>query len=1280
MKINLRKMLCSSLSLAMIAGSVVLPTAVSAEITPLVDGDTVLQEWKFDFGSSDKVMDGYTAVTPDKNVILSKGTEEPWGFIGNDGNGSKVTHKYDSFVYKEGQTMNLVTGGSGDNDGIGIKPNENDSYPQYTTGEYYPVSFGMYVDNGSYYRVKATLTTLDPDKDAEASLYYERRHPAVHKQIIKAGQTLTVDFSVDVEKVNFKNDGGNFDDDMLNISLLGENSALSSMIVQKIDETKENKPTTLWVLGDSTVTDGSADIPYFDLQNYTGVGAYLSKYVPSTVAVSNQGEGGLNATDNNHFAIARDNIKAGDFMYVEYGHNHKNGKDQSFTGEYWLHNYLSALPKYYDACKKVGATLIIVGNIDRHNDTQFDAATNTWSTTLKQFSDIGKQYVDVLMYGGETAAASFIAKWKEISDYAEANKTGSSVTEPSAVAKVSEMRAAADKIVADAVAGGIVTVQKLAFVDLNKPTLDWLTTVTAVEGLEEGNHALSNYYFMTARGGKTDGTHPNDAGADALAHKFFSTADVTAYPALAPLMTAYEDKKPVPVSAEVIAAGPAGKDTNPFWPVYASPVSYDYATVIKKVAFNDDNSPQSVTIKIQDKSMMSTYSNAYFAVYNKETGIFEGMAVSADHVDNTNDGTVTLAFNTELKFDSETQTYKVFLWGYEDDPAHGNPWTMEPYAATYVPTDVEAYLITGEDGEETETFEYYGKTNLGGTNGYVFGGNNNAAGNLDLGKDDSGVTYATLAAGGNNSYYVMRPFDNEYSTGSSGKIMIDIDIQYSSGGGLNFGFAKATTPNKSPFVAEGDGFTAFSVGNDGEIKVAGTSVGNLVMGRWSNVNYVLDMDAGKAYVSVNGQPEVTVDISNYATFGTPSPDTFKHFIINGDSRTTFNAKIANMTVAKLAPNTEKTTLTVSSDNEEQGEAYINEAGTTKQTVQQGGTVKAVAKPKDGYVFVKWTDGDNKDFSTDSEVDVRLYKDLLLKAEFAKQGGTEDIASFKLSADKTRMSIGTEQKINVILSDVFDEAGNPVEYDADKDVTWSCDDSAITVEKGVVTVPAEYVPDEFKKTVTVTCTINEISKNVLLKIYSCEYYEDFSTVTNVNDWINDTSSSSLKAIVDTSTDKTSFKGMTAVGNGKVCVIGNNQNGAGKKLEYERSMGISEYSTLKFGFEIESFVIGSGNRGVTLQFVDTDGTKVFDVWLHCGGGKSKFNGEEIDGFVAGTVIAVDTELNFANNTMKYTLTNPDGTVLKAGTVDITAKNFDRMYFSGDWQHGKFAIDNVYASYPQ
>ncbi|MCI5605172.1 MAG: hypothetical protein MR413_05935, partial [Clostridia bacterium] len=67
MKKQIKKLLCAALSLAMVAGSVVLPTAASAEITPLVEGDTVLNEWKFSFGTAEK--DGYTAVSADRNVI-----------------------------------------------------------------------------------------------------------------------------------------------------------------------------------------------------------------------------------------------------------------------------------------------------------------------------------------------------------------------------------------------------------------------------------------------------------------------------------------------------------------------------------------------------------------------------------------------------------------------------------------------------------------------------------------------------------------------------------------------------------------------------------------------------------------------------------------------------------------------------------------------------------------------------------------------------------------------------------------------------------------------------------------------------------------------------------------------------------------------------------------------------------------------------------------------------------------------------------------------------------
>ena len=976
---HLKRFMSAALSAAVISAGAVFPVFAEG-YTPIIDGDEVINEWKFDFGAEGSTPEeGYTLVTPDKNVIV----DGDYGFIGNDGYGYRVTEKYDSFRYQEGQTMNLAAGG-GETDGIGIVPDDSATYPEYTTGDYYPVSFGLYVDNGSYYRVRATVTTLDPEQDATASLFYERRHPVYKEVTIPAGGTYTVDFSVDVEMINFKNDGGNFNDDMLNISLLGENSALASLDIQQIDEST-GTATTLWVLGDSTVTDGSASVPYFDLQNYTGVGAYLSKYLPSNIAVSNQGEGGLNATDNNHFAIAKDNIKPGDFMYVQYGHNHKNDKNQSFTDEYWNNNYVSSLTKYYKACKAVGATLIIVGPIDRHNEGQYDSSTNTWSSSLNRFSVLGEKYIECLKYGGEETADAFVAKWAEIAAEAESNKEGSTAV---ITPELTALKAEADEIWSSAVEGGEVQIENVAFVDLNQPTLDWLTEVTA-SGVVNGetvtnNRALTDFYFTTARGGKTDGTHPNDAGADAIAYRFFTTADAEKYPALSPLLTLFEDgaqhAEPTPIDPEIINAGwPA----NSYWPIYDSPVSYDYALKINSVNFNAETGAlESMDVTIQDNTMMSTYGQGYVAVYNAETGVLEGIAIASEHVDNTNIGNVTLTFDTDVTYDPETQTYKAFIWGYEDNPELGNPTTMVSYARPYVPTDIEAYLLPGEDSD-VENFVYYGMTTLDQAGNWFYGGSMGS--DLTLGTDESGVTYASLigsTGSGKNSYYVLRPFDNlDGGTGSSGKYMLSVDLQYISGQGVTFGFTDSIT-NSSPFI--GETLPLFEIGNDGAITANGESAGNLIIGegRWTNVTYILDMDLGTATITVGANSPVTIEIPNYTSTSAVKPSTLTGFYISGNRNYAFDMKMSNMTCAKLKSSTlADRTITVASSDETMGTVSISGADGTSYTAPMNTMVQISAAPEEGYEFVEWQNADGTNFSYELEPTVRLHTDLDLTAVF-----------------------------------------------------------------------------------------------------------------------------------------------------------------------------------------------------------------------------------------------------------------------------------------------------------
>lgn len=875
-------------------------TAVTETEQPTAEPDddvTVIKSWKFDMGTAEDTAEGWTAVTNDINYTLNTSGEDQYGFIGTNAKDYTLAGgRIDGFIQQEGQIIELTAGGgTGLNDGIGstgedISGNAGDKY--------YPVRFALKVPDDTYYRVKATVTTLDSAKDATASLYTERKHPLYTNKTIKAGETVTTEFTIRPTAIYYQKSDptGAIADGMVNVAVLGENTALAALEIDQI----ETAPV-LWVLGDSTVTDGGAALPFSPYPNYTGVGTGLTKYLPHNIAMVNEGEGGLAANDSYHFNMVKNRIKKGDFMYVEYGHNHKTDG---------VEGYKSHLDKYYNACTAVGATLILVGPIDRHNESQYNAETNTWSSTLKGFSDAAKEYVDTKIAAGAT---------------------------------------------------------DIAFVDLNQPSLDWYTTLTAgatVGGSEVTNDIrLADYYFQLPQGGShknVDGTHPNDAGAENLAYFFFSTADTEAYPALKPLMTEYTKEAPTPVGQDVLDLGWGANDA---WPYYYKP-SYDYPIVIKDVNYDE----KTLTAYVQDS--FSNYASGVIDVYNADE-TFDKRYVTVNHIDNTTgNGTNVLTLPDGIEI-GEDQTTKIYIWScYLDHEAlipeeEGG----ERLSAYYVPSEIDAYLVPGQSGD-VETFDYYGKANLTEA-GWTTGGSSGM--DVTLG-EDNGITYANLkaTASGGASWYVMKPFSNlTGGTGTTGKYLIDFNLKYTSGSGLNVNFAK-TIKSSSPFAS--DEVNLISVGSNGSLSVNGKNVGTLNTGFWTNVHYILDMDHGTAAVSVDGGDSVNVDIPLYSTFTAPTIDTMNNLVFNG-TKSTFDMQISNLTVAKLKDEAATTTITVESEDTAKGTVE----GTAIVPAATSATVKATAA--EGYRFIGWYEGETL-FSEESELTIdRLYRNLNLTAKF-----------------------------------------------------------------------------------------------------------------------------------------------------------------------------------------------------------------------------------------------------------------------------------------------------------
>jgi uncharacterized repeat protein (TIGR02543 family) len=704
---------------------------------------------------------------------------------------------------------------------------------------------------------------------------------------------------------------------------------------------------------------------------------------------------------------------------------------------------LSCLDKYYDLCSSVGAKLIIVSPIERINSFTDGA----YQHSLRDFATTGEQYVN-------------------------------------------------DKIAAGA--------DDIAYVDLNQYSLDFYNKIVNDNG---GDSNAIKYYFQTAKGGATDQTHPNDAGAENLAYCFIEAAkavtDETQKAVLADLLTGLRDETPNLVSEDVIAGGLAGEA----WPTYIVEDLPELPVQIKNVEFDDNGYVSGVDVNVRKAKLnMDAYGIVVITITD-ENGAEVGKVYSVDQVDNsTGEGPQTIEnFTKDVALqDGYSYTAQVLM---AVDNGGDIGLTVDPsnvaYSSVYEPTNVAEYLVPGaetDDGEAgtVETFEYYNASTLTDATVWKFGGS--AGHDLSLGKDGD-VPYVRIMSDGakngsanQGSFFIMREMENlTNGTGSTGQYMIDVDIKYTSGSGLNFAFAKTTTPTKSPFVS--DQFTAFTIGSDGKVTISGSdeAVGQISAASWTNVKYILDMSAGTASISVAGGTPVVVDVPAYQTFGTPTIDTLKHFIIEGQ-KVAFDVKLSNLTVAKLKDSNATSTLTasVAEDNKDMGTVYVGEEGTTSATVSKGSTAVVTAVPNTGYVFTGWT-ADGETFSDEAQLSLRMYKDLALTATFAKQSGIDGIVSYDIAPKTAYIKKGASTELT--LSNIVDENGNPVEATI-SDVELSCDTQGVSIENGIVTIGDDFeMGDSAVAEVTINGVLNGVEKSCIVSVYSYAYYEQMSESTN-----------------------------------------------------------------------------------------------------------------------------------------------------------------------------------------
>lgn len=602
---RLTRLIALLLSICM-AVTLVPPTAASAAAvqSTLAVNDTV----RFDFrqGASGPIAVPadhayYTDGSSTVNVDETSGYV--YGFIGIGRNGYKASDRTDGLEMLPGMEITLGSNANGVYAEQTIyAQSETDKNAAFDMGDAtIPVRFAMQVERNSYYTVTAVLANASDAEDAVVSLYSERRHQIVTNETIAPGATKTVTFNVAVADVYFSKSepNGTYQDDQLNVVVTGDNAALATLQVSRI-----NPVPAIRVVSDSTGCDQYGYMPVYPLQNYTGVGQGLTAYFQN-VPMSNHGEGGLASSDNAHLNSAKAVLTTGDYLYVEYGHNEKD-----------LATFAGNLAKYYEAANNSGANLLLVGPIDRSQDSRYQ--NGAWTSSLDIYSKVAENYVTCLICGGPTAAAEYASK------VGTTDENGSDAAE----AYVETLTNAG--ITADGV-------KNAAFIDLNA---GWVSFLNSVAGSDPDR---ANFYYTHNKRGNKDATHINDYGANQAAY-IFAQQVKEAYEAgqnadegsnakiqanvLATLYNDYtanrSDVQPDTVPEEVIAAGQPA--SNSHYPQrFVEEEKPPYPVIIDEIQMTDG---KLTTAKVSIVDELTAY--AKVGVKYGSTTVW-----TIDHLDNT---------------------------------------------------------------------------------------------------------------------------------------------------------------------------------------------------------------------------------------------------------------------------------------------------------------------------------------------------------------------------------------------------------------------------------------------------------------------------------------------------------------------------------------------------------------------------------------------------------------------------------------------------------------------
>lgn len=194
-----------------------------------------------------------------------------------------------------------------------------------------------------------------------------------------------------------------YEDKTLDITIVADRPKISGITVEEAD------CPTVFIAGDSTVTDQSADYPYAPGSSYCGWGQMISGYLDESAAVSNHAHSGLTTAsfrEEGHYAIVEKYRTPGDYCFFQFAHN-----DQKLDALKAQGGYRANLVRYVNESRAAGVYPLIVTPIAR----------NTWKGNDETYNDLLEEYAAVCIQVGQEMDVPVIDLHQLSMDYIKEN-------------------------------------------------------------------------------------------------------------------------------------------------------------------------------------------------------------------------------------------------------------------------------------------------------------------------------------------------------------------------------------------------------------------------------------------------------------------------------------------------------------------------------------------------------------------------------------------------------------------------------------------------------------------------------------------------------------------------------------------------------------------------------------------------------------------------------------------------------------------------------------------